>query len=178
MVKPEWFHLLPDPDMEEINFKRTPDFLRRYPYFMTAEDFNNLEDDTAFYEHSGRVAQSDFIFNPTFMIGQRFHTIFSLLKPEMQFKTLNLIDRDKQEKAPVPFFYIPYLPWADGLHPSTIVKNGHATEVILKADTVTDRRLMHCRLPGQDIWLASLEAAECILRRAPWGLKLQKVAVW
>ncbi|MBR2216537.1 MAG: hypothetical protein IJ849_12400 [Selenomonadaceae bacterium] len=177
MVKAEWFHLLPDPAVEELNMKRTPEFSRSYPYFMTAEAFQNLDDSTVFYEYSGRAAQSDFLFNPTFMIGERLHTIFSLLEPDIEFKSLSLIDREKKEAAPVPLYYIPFLPWEDALAPGTVVQNGRAATIKLRGSALQERRILHCRLPAQDIWLASLEAAECILRRVPLGLKLQKVAV-
>ena len=46
-----------------------------------------------------------------------------------------------------------------------------------KLPALRGRRVVHFRLPDEDIWLLSLEAAECLLRRQPVGIVLEKIFI-
>ncbi|MBR0260446.1 MAG: hypothetical protein IJQ85_01495, partial [Selenomonadaceae bacterium] len=46
-----------------------------------------------------------------------------------------------------------------------------------KMPALRGRRVVHFRLPDEDIWLLSLEAAECLLRRQPVGIVLEKIFI-
>ena len=46
-----------------------------------------------------------------------------------------------------------------------------------KLPALYGRRVAHFRLPDEDIWLLSLEAAECLLRRQPVGIVLEKIFI-
>ena len=174
MVETEWFWMMKDRDA--LSIKGTKSLSRkRFPYFMDRDAFEQLEDGTAFYQYEGHGEYSDFLFDPTFMLSGRFHRIFRSLEPEMEFKSLHLIDAGKMEKAPVPLYWIPFLTYTDAIHETSSVAQGKAMRLVLRKDAMEGRRIVHCRLPADDIWLFSLEAAECILRRSPMGIWMKKV---
>ncbi len=175
MVETEWFRIMKDRNAVGINGKKG--FQRKnFPYFIDRETFDNLESGVAFYEYSGRADFEDFIFEPTFMLSDRYETLFRLLEPEIGFVSINLIDEKGKEKMPAPVYVVPYLPCIDAIHPTSKIIQGKAQKLVLKRDVLAGRRLAHCHLPADDIWLFSLEAAECILRRGPIGIKMEKVA--
>lgn len=174
MVETEWFWMTKDRDA--LGIKGSKNLTRkRFPYFMDRETFDQVEDGTAFYEYEGHGEYSDFLFDPTFMLSGRFHRIFHYLEPDMEFKSLHLIDENKMEKAPVPLYWIPFLPYIDAIHEASSVVQGKAMSLILRKDALEGRRIIHCRLPADDIWLFSLESAECILRRSPMGISMKKI---
>ncbi len=174
MVETEWYRI--EKDRAALGIRGKKGFQRRdYPYFMDRKTFDALETSIAFYEYSGREELDDFIFEPTFMLGDRFRTIFQLLEPEMEFQSVNLIDEKLKGKAPAPVYWIPYLPEADAVHPSSRIVQGRAENLVLKEAALEGKRVLHCHLPADDIWLVSLEAAECILRRAPIGIGMEKL---
>ena len=174
MVETEWFRLRRDRDASDIKGGR--DFSRkRYPYFVDKEAFDALEDGTAFYEYTGQGEQEDFLFDPTFLIGDRFQTIFHYLEPDMEFKAVHLIDERRKEDAPAPLYWVPFLPYEEVVHETSEVVLGKAEKLVLRRDALGERRILHARLPADDIWLFSLEAAECILRRAPMGAWMTRI---
>lgn len=174
MVETDWFWVTKD--KEALGIKGTKNLSqKRFPYFMDREAFDTIEDGTAFYQHEDRGEYSDILFEPTFMFSDRFQRIFRYLEPEMELKSLHLIDQSKREKAPVPLYWIPFLSYTDAIHETSSVVQGKAERLVLKGKAMEGRRIVHCRLPADDIWLFSLEAAECILRRSPLGILLKKI---
>ena len=174
MIETEWYRIKKDKAALGIRGKkgfRHSDF----PYFMNRKAFDALETNIAFYEYSGRAEFDDFLFEPTFMLSDRFRRLFQLLEPEMEFQSVNLLDEKLKEKAPSPVYWIPYLPCAEAIHPASRIVQGKAEELVLKRAALEGRRLLHCHLPADDIWLVSLEAAECILRRAPIGIGMKRI---
>lgn len=170
----EWFRAQKSEDALGVRGKA--DFSRRkYPYFMDWSAFDGLTDTAAFYEHIGRLEYDDFLFEPTFMFSDRFQSIFQFLVPETEFKYVQLIDPQKTDKAPTPLYWIIYLPYKDIIHPSSDIILGKAHRLVLRKETLGEERIMHAKLPADDIWLFSLEAAECILRRSPMGLTFERV---
>ena len=174
MVETEWFRVQRDRDAVDI--RGAQDFTRkRYPYFMDRAAFDSLDDDTAFYEYAGRKEVNDMIFEPTFRVSDGFQSIFHYLEPEMEFKSVHLLDESRKEGIPAPLYWIPFLPFTDAIHENTRVLQGKAAELVLKKEALAGHRILHCRLPAEDLWLFSLEAAECILRRSPMGIGMAKV---
>lgn len=174
MVETEWFWLRRDPELLPIRNEQGLD-RSNYPYFIDEAAFRALDDRVAFYAHQGVAALGDFLFEPTFMIGDRYQQLFHFLAPEMEFRGVQLYEEKKREKAPMPIFWLPWLPCLDGIHADTRLRQGKPVELILRREVLQGRRLVHLHLPAEDIWLASLEAAECILRRGPVGLRLEKI---
>jgi len=175
MFETEWFRIRRDKDAWDIKGKRG--FSRgRYPYFMDRETFDLLDDSTAFYKNEGRKDFDDMIFDPTFMISDRFQLIFHYLEPAMEFNSVHLLDESQKEGIPAPLYWIPYLSCENAVHEKSVVIQGKAENLVLRKEALEDRRILHCQLPADDIWLFSLEAAECILRRAPQGIVMEKVS--
>ena len=172
MVEPVWFRLQKG---EAEDF--AADVPRNYPYYMDAESFNALEDDTSTYKFSGRRDFPDFLFAPTFFLSDRFQEIFLLLAPETEFKYLHFINDERKEELPSPLYWFPYLPVTDALHNESVIVQGKAQRIVLKREAIADDRIIHIHLPADDIWCFSLEAAECILRRCPVGIVFEKVTV-
>ena len=172
MVEPVWFRLQKG---EAEDFAASVP--GNYPYYMDAESFNALDDDTSTYKFSGRWDFPDFLFAPTFFLSDRFQGIFSQLEPETEFKYLHFINDERKEELPSPLYWFPYLPATDALHSESIVVHGKAQKIVLKSEAVTEERVVHIHLPADDIWCFSLEATECILRRSPVGIAFEKVTV-
>lgn len=174
MIETEWYRIKKDRAASGIRGEKG--FQRKdYPYFMDWKAFDALETRVAFYDYSGRAEFDDFLFEPTFMLSDRFRRLFQLLEPEMEFQSVNLLDEKLKEKAPSPVYWIPYLPCAEAIHPASRIVQGKAENLVLKRGTLEGKRVLHCHLPADDIWLISLEAAECILRRAPIGIGMEKL---
>ena len=174
MVDTEWFRIYKDRAALGINgkkgFQRTD-----FPYFIDRETFDSLESCAAFYEYSGRKDFDDFIFEPTFMLSERYEELFKLLEPDLEFESINLIDEKKKEKAPAPVYMLPFLPCTEAVHNNSKIVQGKAESLVLIREALAGKRIVHCHLPADDIWLFSLEAAECILRRGPIGIGFKKV---
>ncbi len=174
MVETEWFMIKKDKEAPGINGGKG--FQRKdLPYFIDRKTFDLLESRAAFYTYSGRADFDDFIFEPTFMISDRYETVFQLLEPDMEFISINLIDEKGKETMPTPVYMVPYLACTDAIHENSKIIHGRADKLVLKRDTLSGRRIIHCHLPADDIWLFSLEAAECILRRGPIGIGFERV---
>ena len=179
MVTTEWFRLSKADDNNSL--KASAEFSRaQYPYFIDKTAFAAIDDNTILYNHTGWAKYDDFIFEPTFLLGERFHPLFELLQPDMEFKSVRFFDARQKENAPAPLYYVPYLPTTEIIHPSSDVVMGKAHRLVLRQevlarDELKDERVLHAVLPADDIWLFSLEAAECILRRSPMGIKLTQV---
>lgn len=179
MVERQYFRLVRDRQWGEAGILTEGNFnSRRYPYFMEQAAFEALDDGVAFYRGNGWIEALDFVFAPTFLIGDRFERIFHYLAPEIQMHGLQLYEKGRETLGAMPAFWVPYLPFReDILHEATQVVQGKAEHIVLKGDVLGDARILHTRLPADDIWLVTLEAAECILRRAPGGVQLEPVEV-
>ena len=174
MVETEWFWLHRDPETVPLKNEAGLD-RRHYPYFIDEAAFRAVDDRVAFYAYHGGVELCDFLFEPTFLISERYEQLFHFLEPELQFRGIQLYEETKRDKAPMPLFWLPYLPFREGIHSESLVVQGKVQHLVLKRESLQNIRLAHMRLPAEDIWLVSLEAAECILRRGPQGLYMEKI---
>ena len=170
MVQTDWFWIKKDPDAPTISdaagFNR-----RNYPYFTDEISFEKIDDDVAFYSYGGFFIECDFLFEPTFLIHDNFQSLFKLLEPELQFKGVN------PKKFETPLYWLPYLPIIDAISEKSKIILGKPAKLVLKAEFLSKKKVAHCQLPAADIWLLSLEAAECLLRRQPIGIILEKVSL-
>ena len=174
MMKTEWFWLKKAEDA--FGIPGTRDFTAmKYPYLMNETSFDKLEDDVVFYSSQGDGVYDDFLFEPTFMFSERFESIFTHLEPQIRLKYVHFVDKEKQDKVPVPLYYTPYFPCKEAVHDSSKIVLGKANELVLAKDKLEDSRIVHIHLPADDIWVFSLDAAECILRRAPMGIVFREV---
>lgn len=176
MVKSEWFWIKKDPDAPIISdaagFNR-----KNYPYFTDEISFEKVDDDVAFYRYGGKFIECDFLFEPTFLIHDNLQSLFKLLEPNLQFKGVQLYAAQNPEKFSTPLYWLPFLPITDAISEKTQKILGKPVKLILKSEPLAKKRVAHCKLPAADIWLLSLEAAECLLRRQPVGIILEKVAL-
>ena len=170
----EYFWIKKDPDAPSIT--NAAGFTRsKYPYFTDSDSFSKVDDEVAYYEYKGIVTHCDILFEPTFLINDRLQSLFTFLEPEIQFKGVQLYQFDDRENSSKPLYWLPYLPYVDVIHEATEMIQGKPKKLILKREILSDNRVIHCRLPAADIWLLSLEAAECLLRRQPVGILLEKI---
>ncbi|MBQ7476563.1 MAG: hypothetical protein IJT06_04120 [Selenomonadaceae bacterium] len=176
MVTAEWFWIKKDPDAPSISnaagFNR-----KKYPYFTDEKSFDSVDDEVSFYQYSGFFIECDFLFEPTFLIHDNLQSLFKLLEPNLQFRGVQLYAAQNREKLSTPLYWLPDLPITDAVSEKSRVIQGKPFELILKAEPLEKKRLAHCKLPAADIWLLSLEAAECLLRRQPIGIILEKVSI-
>ncbi|MBO6303647.1 MAG: hypothetical protein J6M62_01025 [Selenomonadaceae bacterium] len=174
MMKQEWFWLKKAEDASGI--PGTKDFTAtRYPYLMDKTSFDKLEDDVIFYTSHGEPVYDDFLFEPTFMFSERFESIFTHLEPSIRLKYVHFVDKEKQYNVPAPLYYTPYLSCKNAVHEESKIILGKAKELVLIKEQLEDSHIIHVHLPADDIWVFSLEGAECILRRAPMGIIFKKV---
>ena len=173
-MKTEWFWLKKDNDFEGI-FGAKDFTAARYPYYMDEAAFDKIDDEVIFYTAQGVGVYDDFLFEPTFAFSERFESIFLHIEPALRLKIIQFVDKEKREHAPTPLYYIPFLPCEDVLHEKSEIVLGKAKKLVLKEEKLKDCRLIHAHLPADDIWLFSLEAAECILRRSPMGIRLERL---
>lgn len=176
MVQSEWFQIKKNPVAWTItgakNFDR-----KNYPYFMDAETFSKIDDGVAYYRRGNYFVPCDIIFEPTFLISDKLYQLFSLLEPEMELKGVQLYEENLNKKLPMPLYWLPYLKISDAISDKSEVVQGKAQKLFLKAEMLGEKRILHCKLPAEDIWLLSLDAAECLLRRQPIGIILKKIEV-
>lgn len=170
----EWFFLKKDPDAPIItdggNFNRA-----KYPYFINEKNFSQIEDSVAYYK--GKYTPCDILFEPTFLIHDRLQSIFQFLEPELEFKGVQLYKNIDAKNFPMPLYWLPYLPAESIISPKSRIVQGKPEKLILDGLKLSDRRIFHCTLPAADIWILNLEAAECLLRRQPVGIILEKVLI-
>lgn len=173
MIDTEWFWLKKDPAapfVEATGFDKN-----KFPYFTDAQSFANDDDGVIYYERE-KFSPCDILFEPTFLIIDRLQSLFELLEPAIEYKGVQLYRRIKPEDAPRPIYWLPYLPNVDAISETSKIFQGKAAKLVIKNSALRGRRVAHCKLPADDIWLLSLEAAECLLRRQPVGILLEKVS--
>ena len=174
MVFTEYFWIKKDPDAPTvINAKNFT--AKNYPYFIDEKIFSEIDDGVAYY--SGDAAPCDILFEPTFLIGDRFKSIFEFIEPDLELKGVQLYKNIQPDKFPAPLFWLPYLPCKEVFSPKSIIYQGKPEKLFLRRSALPENRLIHCKLPAADIWIVNLEAAECLLRRQPVGIILQKIEV-
>ena len=172
MIETEWFWLKKDPAaplVETTGFDKN-----KFPYFTDAESFASVDDSVIYYEKK-KFSPCDILFEPTFLIRDRLQPLFELLEPAIEYKGVQLYRKFKPEDAPRPIYWLPYLPCVDAISETSKIVQGKAAKLVIKLSELRGRRVAHCKLPAEDIWLLSLEAAECLLRRQPVGILLEKV---
>lgn len=168
----EWFRIKKDPDAPAVNWVAP----KKYPYFTDAQSFAEAEDCVAYYKSGGRrFVECDFLFEPTFLIHDKLQALFAFLEPDLEFKGVQLYEQTDYKKFPTPLYWLPYLPLSDVISEQSEIIRGKASRLVLKSALPENRRVLHCKLPADDIWLLSLEAAECLLRRQPVGIVLEKI---
>jgi len=172
----DWFWIKKDPDAVPITSAKNFD-RKHYPYFIDAEVFSQLDDSVAYYRRGSYFVPCDIVFEPTFLIGDRLYQLFTLLEPKMEFKGLQLYDETLNKTLPMPLYWVPYLEFTDAISEQTEVVQGKPTKLVIKSEMLGEKRILHCKLPAADIWLLSLEAAECLLRRQPVGITLERVEI-
>ena len=170
----EWFQIKKNPDAMTLQGAKNFN-AKNFPYFIDAETFSQLDDCVAYYKRGFYFVPCDIIFEPTFLIHDKLQQLFSLLEPEIEFKGVQLYEENLNKKLPMPFYWLPYLKTTDAISDKSEVIQGKAKKLILKAEMLAEKRIAHCQLPAEDIWLVSLEAAECLLRRQPVGIFLERV---
>ena len=176
MIQSDWFWIKKDPEAPTVIDAKGLN-RKNYPYFTDAESFFAIDDSVAYYEYRGRFVQCDFLFDPTFMIHDDLQTLFSFLEPDMQFKGVQLYSRQDSKRFATPLYWLPYLPFVDAVSDQTKSIQGKPLKLILKPEPLVEHRVIHCRMPASDIWLLSLEAAECLLRRQPVGIILERTLI-
>ena len=176
MVNPDWFWIKKDPDAPTISdaagFNR-----KNYPYFTDENSFEKVDDDVAFYRYGGNFIECDFLFEPTFLIHDNLQSLFKLFEPNLQFKGVQLYAAQNPKKFSTPLYWLPYLPTIDAISENSKIILGKPAKLVLKSELLAEKRIVHCKLPAADIWILSLEAAECLLRRQPVGIILEKVSI-
>lgn len=179
MINIEYFLIKKDPDAPKIsdagNFNR-----KNYPYSVEEKFFSEIEDSVAYY--SGKIILCDILFEPTFLIHDRLQSIFKFLEPNLEFKGVQLYRNFEPKNFSMPLYWLPYLPISDVISKKSLIVQGKPQKLILDSKILekknfTERRILHCKLPAADLWLLSLEAAECLLRRQPVGIFLEKIFV-
>ncbi len=151
LVKTDWFRMVED---AALTAPVTPAGLsyREYPYYMTEEAFRRLSHKVAGYRPQEGLEYCDFLFAPTFMVGDRFQLLLQSLAPEMEFCSVTLRPVYEMEDAKVLHYWVPFLP----------------------AESAGGR--VKCQRQRDRVdWLFSLEAVESILRRAPLGIRFELV---
>lgn len=171
MTDTEWFRIKKDPDAPIAN---VAGLVKKFPYFTDAEAFAKADDVVVHYEQETFLA-CDILFEPTFLINDRLQPLFKLLEPAIAYKGVQIYRKFKPEAAPRPLYWLPYLPFTDAISSDSQIVQGKATKLVVKRESLREKRVAHCRLPADDIWLLSLEAAECFLRREPLGVVLEKI---
>ena len=118
MVFTEYFWIKKDPDARGmINAKNFTS--QNYPYFIDEKIFSDIDDGVVFY--SGEASPCDILFEPTFLIGDRFKTIFEFIEPDLELKGVQLYKNIKPADFPAPLFWLPYLPCRDVLSSKSII---------------------------------------------------------
>lgn len=175
----EWFWLKRDLDAPTIsdggNFNR-----KNYPYFVDEKIFAEIEDSVAYY--AGKIIECDFLFEPTFLIHDRLQKLFEFLEPDLEFKGVQLYNIKSPKDFAMPLYWLPYLKISEVLSKKSELVQGKAKKLVLDKNLLEreeffEKRILHCKLPAEDIWLINLDAAECLLRREPVGIILEKVSV-
>ena len=175
----EWFWLKKDYDAPQIsdggNFNR-----KNYPYFVDEKIFAEIEDSAAYYAE--KIIELDFLFEPTFLIHDRLQKLFEFLEPELQFKGVQLYSAENPKKFAMPLYWLPYLKISEVISAKSEFVQGKAKKLVLdknllESEEFFEKRILHCKLPAEDIWLINLDAAECLLRREPVGIFLEKVLI-
>lgn len=175
----EWFLLKKDYDAPQIsdgrNFNR-----KNYPYFIDEKIFAEIEDSVAYY--AGKIIECDLLFEPTFLIHDRLQKLFEFLEPEIKFKGVQLYSAENPKKFATPLYWLPFLKVSEVLSEKIEMVQGKAKKLILSKKLLAEeeffgKRILHCKLPATDIWLINLDAAECLLRREPLGITLEKVCI-
>lgn len=118
----------------------------------------------------------DIMVNPCLMISEALRDIMFLYEKHIIFKEVFFMDNEK-EKGYV--YYIPFIPTADCLMPSSILtadKRKLETGVV-SAEKLWNRHIVEAEgLMGQCV-LVSLDLAESILRKGLLGIGLREVMV-
>lgn len=172
MISSEWFRIKKDP---VAPFTETTGFdQKNFPYFTDAESFSKAEDTVVYYEQE-RFTPCDILFEPTFLISDRLQPLFKLLEPAIEYKGVQLYRKVKIADSPRPLYWLPYLPCINAIDDSSKIIQGKAIKLVVKSSMLREKRVAHCRLSADDIWLLSFEGVECLLRRQPVGILLEKV---
>ena len=135
---------------------------------MSGTDFVKLQNQVGFYEQKMGLEICDFVFEPTFMVGEKMIPIFRALVPEVETRTLALFPLGGNGQG--INYWIPYLPPADCLN---IRRDG----CYVRTENLRGRSIVKYEGKREARWLFSLAAAEQILARGPMGGHFVKLPV-
>lgn len=155
----------------------------KYVYKMDKHAFDRLDSlFVAYYEPEISMEIRDVLQAPCFMVSDVLKELFSLLAPEAAFKGIQLFPADivvkKSSDMPMPLYWVPYVEPTPCLHPEAkLYDTGIVEELVLREEAVWGKGLLKVDGLTEETWIASLGAAESILRRRPLGVGLKRVKV-
>lgn len=153
---------------------------RTYTARMTHDEFRSLENlKNVYIEYNRTWELPDLLIYPTYMVSDEIRKVFCMYDDSMSFKGVQLFPaQQKWIKEASPIYWVYDCVAADCLHKDTIVQpNGAIKELILDGRKVTGSDIFKVRGTMENKTIVSLAVAESILRRNPYGVAFEKVAI-
>lgn len=139
-------------------------------------DWEKINDATFLSIKPGREETVlDFYQSPVLMVSARIRQVFARLEPEIQWKRVYLVCRERESSYPL---FIPLIPMMDGLSSQVSrYPDGRERQVILDCEKCRGRHVFFLQNSAARRPIMSLQAAEAIFREDIIGLNIQEVEV-
>lgn len=107
------------------------------------------------------------------MVTKPIKEVFTLFCPEMQFKTICVVDNPNNQ---FEYYYVPILPMIDALskESDTNLDKSSIRKVVLASKKLCDTPIFRLTGIKDQVVLVTLEVAECLMRRPIRGFTLQR----
>lgn len=153
---------------------------RDYPYQMTEENFQKIDDAKVDYYHLNQDTEvSEVLLQPTFMCGDELKHIMEVYDSTIKWKSVYLIPSLKEQLVDGTLHYwIPSMTRQKCLHQDCVtLPNGALEKLVLNQRLVRNMDVFQVADTLENYVIVSLPLAESISRRHMYGVALERVEV-
>ena len=153
---------------------------KKYTAAMTHKDFKELEDTVVAYAEYERTQEMpDLLKYPTYMVSDLVRKVFEMYDENISFKAVQVFPhRPEFIKEASKLYWVYDCITEDCMHKDAVIlPNGAVQEMILDKKKLKGREIFRVRGLMENKVIVSLAVAESILRRNPYGIKLERVKV-
>lgn len=153
---------------------------QKYTAEMTHKDFKELESTSVAYAEYERTQEMpDVLKHPTYMISDDLCRVLQMYDDNISFKAVQVFPhRQEYIREASKLYWVYDCISEECMHADTVIlPNGAVEELILDKRKIRGRDIFRVRGMMENKIIVSLAVAESLLRRNPYGIRLERVKV-
>lgn len=153
---------------------------QKYTAEMTHKDFKELESTSVAYAEYERTQEMpDVLKHPTYMISDELRKVLQMYDESISFKAVQVFPhRPEYIREASKVYWVYDCISEECMHTETVIlPNGAVQELILDKRKIRGRDIFRVRGLMENKIIVSLAVAESLLRRNPYGIRLERVKV-